>query len=104
MSNDAHLETVTAGGARAGGRPSAQEIEAWLTEKVTELLGIDAGEIDPEQELSTYGLSSVTGVMLTGEIEEWVGLRLEPTIAWEYPTVRKMARFIEGQIQEEVGT
>lgn len=104
MSNDAHLETVPAGGARAGGRPSAQEIEVWLTDKVTELLGVDAGEIDPEQELATYGLSSVTGVMLTGEIEEWLGLKLEPTIAWEYPTVRKMARFIEGQTQEEVGT
>jgi acyl carrier protein len=105
MSNNAQLEAVPAGEGRAGGggRPSAQVIEAWLTDKVAELLGIEATEIDPEQELSAYGLSSVTGVMLTGDVEDWLGVTLEPTVAWEYPSVREMARFLAGETQEEVG-
>lgn len=104
MSNNAQLEAVPGGGARAGGgRPSAQVIEAWLVGEVAELLGIDATELDPEQELTAYGLSSVTGVMLTGDVEEWLGVQLEPTVAWEYPTVRELARYLAGETEEEVG-
>jgi 8-amino-7-oxononanoate synthase len=107
MSNDARLDAIPAGEARAatagGGRPPAQVIEAWLVEKVAELVGVDAGEIDPEKELTAYGLSSVTGVMLAGDIEDWLGVRLEPTVAWEYPTVRELARFLAGEGAEEVG-
>lgn len=105
MSDNAQLEAVPAGEAYAagGGRPSAQVIEAWLIAEVAELLGIDAAEIDPEQELTTYGLSSVTGVMLAGDVEDWLGVKLEPTVAWEYPTVREMASFLAGETREEVG-
>lgn len=105
MSNNTELEAIPAVGAREGGvgRPPAQVIEAWLIDKVAELLGVVASEIDPEQELTTYGLSSVTGVMLTGDIEEWLGVTLEPTVAWEYPSVRELARFLAGEAHGEVG-
>jgi 8-amino-7-oxononanoate synthase len=105
MSNNARLEVIPAGEARASagsGRPPAPAIEAWLVDKVAELVGIDAGEIDPEKQLADYGLSSVTGVMLAGDIEDWLGVRLEPTVAWEYPTVRELARFLAEDVAGEV--
>jgi 8-amino-7-oxononanoate synthase len=94
MSTNAQAETIPPKTEQAGGAHSVETIETWLIEKLADLLGIEAGEIDADQHLSVYGLSSMTGVMLTGDIEDWLGIRLEPTLAWEYPTVRTLARYL----------
>lgn len=95
MSTNAEAETTSPDTEQTGGgAPSVAAIETWLIAKLADLLGIEASEIDPDQHLSVYGLSSMTGVMLTGDIEDWLGIRLEPTLAWEYPTVRTLARYL----------
>jgi acyl carrier protein len=98
MSTNAQAESIPAEAARAGGVPSAATIEAWLIEKVAELLAFQPGDIDAEKELSVYGLSSMTGVMLIGDIEDWLGIKLEPTVAWEHPTVRSLAGYLVGEL------
>jgi acyl carrier protein len=40
--------------------------------------------------------------MLAGDIEDWLGVTLEPTVAWEYPTVRELARFLAEDTAGEV--
>jgi acyl carrier protein len=98
MSTNARTEINPTAVPAGSGTHSAESIEAWLTAKLSDLLAIDPGDVDVEEQLSVYGLSSMTGVMLSGDIEDWLGIKLDPTVAWEYPTVRSLAQYLAGEV------
>lgn len=70
------------------------EIESWLVRRVAEILDLDPGQIDPSEPFATYGLDSVHAVSLAGEVEEWFGVPVEPTLVWDHPTIRDVARLL----------
>ena len=74
--------------------PSVEVIRAWLLNKIGELLTIAPEQIDTQEPLTNYGLSSMSGVILSGDIEQWLGLELAPMVAWEYPTIDALARYL----------
>lgn len=62
-------------------------IETWLVHHLSEQLGIAEDTIDLHKPLTEYGLDSMVGVSLAGDLEEWLGLQLSPTLLWDYPTI-----------------
>ena len=50
--------------------------------------------IDPREPFTYYGLDSVQAVGLTGDLEIWLGRRLSPTLAWDYPNIESLARHL----------
>ncbi|MCA9604466.1 MAG: acyl carrier protein [Myxococcales bacterium] len=73
---------------------SADAIEVFLIERVAELLGIDVSEVDPARPHASYGLDSATALLLAGDIEDELGVRLSDSVAWDYPTLRSLAAHI----------
>ncbi len=69
-------------------------VEAWLCEHLAKRLDISASEIDIQRDFSSFGLASVEALNLVRDLEDWVGLKLTPTLAWDYPTVAALARHI----------
>ena len=61
----------------------------WLTSWVERATGVD--NVDPTTPLETYGLASRDAVILSGELETLLGRRVDPTIAYQYPTVAAIA-------------
>lgn len=78
---------------------TADEIEAWLTEQLSTALGFSPSEVDADAPFATYGMSSTDMVTLSGELEQWLGRSVSPTIAWECPTVSALAQ----RLAEEQG-
>ncbi|GAA4548857.1 acyl carrier protein [Amycolatopsis samaneae] len=78
---------------------TAAQVRAWLIDRVAFLLELRAQDIDPDAELAELGLDSVYAVMLGGEIEEEFGLVVEPTVAWDNPTITVLA----GHLAAELG-
>ncbi len=74
--------------------PSAAVIQAWLVSKLSERLGIESHEIDVREPFSSYGLGSTEAVGLSGELAEWLGRKLSPALAYEYPTIETLARHL----------
>jgi acyl transferase domain-containing protein/thioesterase domain-containing protein/acyl carrier protein len=74
--------------------PTAQTIQAWLVAYLSDLLRVGAEEIDVCVPFESYGLSSRNAVSLSGELEDWLERRLEPTLAWEYPTIQSLAEHL----------
>ena len=78
--------------------PSRDAIASWLVQWIARELGLPAEEIETDKSLLNYSLSSVTAMMLVGDLEEWLGLTLPPTLVWDYPSIAAIALYLEEQL------
>jgi len=74
--------------------PETRDIVKWLAEKVAQRAGIPARQVDPHEAFSSYGLGSVDSVALSGELQEWLGRELPPTLFYDYPSIDRVARHL----------
>ena len=80
---------------------SAEEIRAWILAQVAAELGIDAAEIDVQEPLTRYGMDSMTAVVLTGELEHWLGRTVPADLLGQVVTIESLAQHlaVEGGTQ-----
>ena len=74
----------------------AAEIEQWLVREVSKRLHSD-DKIDIRQPFTSYGLDSVEAVILAGDLEQWLGRKFSPTLAWDYPNIAALASYLAGE-------
>lgn len=72
------------------------DLRRWLIERVAVYLRLPPAEIDPTVKLRTYGLDSIHALSLCVDVEEAVGLLVEPTLAWDHPTIDDIAAHLAG--------
>ncbi len=77
----------TASNAEGARAPAEAELRAFLLDRVAEELGLCVDDIDPAAPLSQYGMDSAVAVGLSGDLAEWLGRRLEPTLLFDHPTI-----------------
>ncbi len=77
---------------RSNNQQREEEIQDWLINRLATWLLLDPEEIDVEQPFASYGLTSITAVTMTGDLEDWLGVELSPILAYEYPTIAALAR------------
>ncbi|MFH0241284.1 acyl carrier protein [Streptomyces sp. HK10] len=88
-------DTSSAETARANSEPlTAEAVQKWLLEKVAHKLGVKPAEVDPEQYFDEFDLDSTEALVLSGELEDWLGFELETTALWYHPTIAQLARYI----------
>ncbi len=74
--------------------PTEREIQDWIVSHLAELLEIDPDEIDVTIPFDRYGLDSSEAIGMTGELEDWLGQELHPTLLYDYPTIEKLAKYV----------
>ncbi|MHA6763582.1 acyl carrier protein [Streptacidiphilus sp. PAMC 29251] len=79
-----------------------QQFRDWLIDRVSRYVRRPAGEIDLSAPFAEYGMDSVAALSLFGDIEDAFGMYLEPTVAWDHPTVESLARFLALEITNGV--
>lgn len=62
-------------------------IGSWLVQRVAYYVQLPATEIDPDVSVAEYGLDSVYAFTLCGDIEDTLGLSVEPTAIWDFDTL-----------------
>ena len=72
--------------------PTAAEIESWLVRYVAELLDIE--DVDVETPFDRYGLDSASVAGMMGDLGEWLGHKLDPSIPFDYPTIEALAKHL----------
>jgi len=77
--------------------PGAKEIEEWLLQKISACSGIPREDLDAQEPFASSGVSSREAVTLSGELEEWLGRTLSPTLLWEYPSPRALSEHLASQ-------
>ena len=78
-----------------------ESIEEWLIDWIARELGLPPNEIQTSESLLNYSLSSVTAMMLVGDLEEWLGLTLPPTLVWDYPSIAAIADALTEQVSSK---
>ncbi len=74
--------------------PTEAKIQGWLVSYLAELLEIDSDEIDVTIPFDRYGLDSSALVGLTGDLEDWLGRELDPTLLYDYPTIDALVQHL----------
>ena len=69
-------------------------IQTWLKKKVADLLFVEPEVIDIQEPFANYGLGSADAVGLSGELEEWLGQRLSPTLFFDHPCIAAVADYL----------
>jgi len=72
-------------------------IESWIVERLAECAGLDPQDVDLALPCTAYGLDSLSGVALVGDLELWLQLHLSPTLLWEMPSVEQLAQYLAEQ-------
>jgi acyl carrier protein len=79
--------------------PTAAQIEAWIVSYLAELLEVDSGEIDVTIPFDRYGLDSSVAVGLTGDLEDWLGTEVDPTLLYDYPTIEALVKHLSSELK-----
>uniref|UniRef100_UPI000A3D1217 acyl carrier protein n=1 Tax=Streptomyces sp. NRRL B-24572 TaxID=1962156 RepID=UPI000A3D1217 len=65
-----------------------------LVERVGEYLPELAEPVDPHRQLGEYGLDSIAVVAFAADVEDRLGVAVDPTAVWDYPTLAQLAKHL----------
>ncbi|GHH83869.1 hypothetical protein GCM10018793_47010 [Streptomyces sulfonofaciens] len=71
-----------------------EDMLAFVRETVAEAVGLPAREVDAAQPVRELGVTSVMALDLRNRWETHCGVRLSPTVVWNYPTVGDIAALL----------
>ena len=72
-----------------------------LTVSLASVLYLKPSDIDEEEKFIDMGMDSIIGVEWTKAIEIQYGLSIGATKIYDYPTLRKLARFLESELAKK---
>ena len=75
----------------------AERVESWLLTWMVERAAIPPNEVDRNKPFAEYGLDSLTAVELSQQLEDWLGVEVVPTVAWNYPTPATLSKYLAGE-------
>jgi len=70
------------------------EIQQWIVTYLARHLNTHPDEIDVTASFEQFGLDSATAIEMSGDLEEWVGERVDPMLVYDYPTIEDMAGYL----------
>jgi acyl-CoA synthetase (AMP-forming)/AMP-acid ligase II/acyl carrier protein len=73
---------------------SAQEIEAWLIQRITARMRLSAGDVKVTTPFMELGMGSLDAVEIAAALERWLGRKLSPTAIYNYPTIAALAGWL----------
>jgi acyl carrier protein len=66
----------------------------WLIDRIAVYLASNPAAIETDKAYGDYGLDSAFALNLSTDLETELGILVEPTIVWDYPTIDDIASFL----------
>jgi acyl carrier protein len=76
---------------------TATELRDWLVTYIARIADIHPDKVDINMPFDYYGLDSVAGVGLTGDLADWLGHDLDATLLYEYSTISSLTNYLAGK-------
>ncbi|GAA2531452.1 acyl carrier protein [Pilimelia columellifera] len=75
---------------------SAELLTPWILAQAASLLQLEPERLRADRPLSDFGLDSVRGIALIGDLEELIGRDLDPDLLWDHPAVNDLVAVLTG--------
>ena len=75
-----------------------KEIQQWFVAYLAKLLNAAPETIDVTIPFENFALDSVTALGMTGDLEEWLGQSVDPTVVYDYPTIELLSGYLAEQV------
>lgn len=86
-------------------RARLDEISAWLRHRIADSVQLPPESVRPDVPMSTYGVDSLLGVMMLTEIEDGLGVLVDPDDIPQAMTLHDLAHLVlraeSDEFQEE---
>lgn len=76
------------------------ELQEWLVSYMIEL-GLSPDEIDTTMAFEAHGLDSSGIVGMIGDLSEWLGCKLQPSIVYDHPTIEALTNYLLNNTQKQ---
>lgn len=96
MSNNEHFEILKEN--KQPQCPDSDQIQQWLVSNIAKTIGVEPLELDVREPFTSFGLTSLDELSLSGDLEDWLGVNIPPTITWDYPTILALAKYLAGKV------
>jgi acyl carrier protein len=73
---------------------TAEEIQDWMVAYLAKSLEIAPDTIDTTIPFEALALDSMTAISMTGDLEQWLGRSVDPTVVYDYPTIEEFAEYL----------
>jgi len=73
---------------------STEDILAWCSEYVADLLAIPLEKVGPDTDFDRLGIDSAVAVSLLMEVEDRYGVDIPPEALFENPNLRAVAEYL----------
>lgn len=83
--------------------PDASEIQAWIISYIAKLFKINQEQIEPTISFGRYGLDSSEVYALIGDLEDWLGREIKPTVTYDYPTAKALSEYLSSMNANQSG-
>ena len=80
---------------------SEAEIRDWCAGYLATLLDISVDRIDPDAKLARLGMDSARTVSFILALEDWLRMEIDPELAFEYPTISQLAKYLSVRGSEQ---
>ncbi|MBG0569311.1 beta-ketoacyl synthase N-terminal-like domain-containing protein, partial [Actinoplanes aureus] len=74
--------------------PVTEDLQGEVAQVCAEVLKVDVAELDPDEELSSYGLDSILMMTLLTRLEARLDRIVEPNVINEHPSIAALARHL----------
>ncbi|KVC69712.1 polyketide synthase [Burkholderia ubonensis] len=71
---------------------SHEDILDWMIGYLAARLRTGRGSIDVDKQFIDYGLDSADAMKMVGDLEDYVGFELSPSLPYQYPTIDALAQ------------
>ncbi|MBL4671353.1 MAG: acyl carrier protein [Arenicella sp.] len=78
-----------------------EQICQWMVSHLSQVLNIDAKQVDITLEFDDYGLDSRDAVGMIGELGEWLQLDLDPNLIYEYRSINELSIYVVNQVEAQ---
>ncbi|WP_414544142.1 acyl carrier protein [Nostoc sp. CCY0012] len=78
-----------------------EQISKWIRTYLADILEVEPEKIDENYEFERFGLNSSAAVSLVGDLEEWLGFELSPSLFFEFNTIAQVSTYLAEMVQEE---
>jgi acyl carrier protein len=70
------------------------EIRNWCIDYLSKTLDLPRSSINLEDEIAVLGMDSAATVLFLVELEEWLGFELPQDVAFDHPSIVKLANYL----------